>query len=303
MKIYFAGSYTRRELDILADYHCPIMQNWSTVDRNDPLWKKLKTGEIDDVIFDSGGFQVQTGTRGMRGIGTGSVIDRSAYADRYSGKKWAPAGNPVKWILSTSIDTYALWLELTLQDYPNIKYMCLDVPRNNAKTLDNLAYLESCGLSPIPIWHATGSEVYDTILDYYCDRYEYIAIGGIALGNRRHTFNLFSYLMQKYPHMKFHLLGIGLGLSNICRIYRPYSADASSWLAPARWGSELIFDGKNIKLRGMSPEDRLAIRKNDDVRTEWSLKTIQRLKEFEKVMNNTLPTEPVQANLFTGEEN
>ena len=269
MKMYFAGSYTRRELEILAEYKCAIMQNWSTVDRNDPIWKKMRTGEITDVIFDSGGFQAQTGVDTVRKV---------------------------------NLDSYSLWLELTLRDYPMIKYMCLDVFKNNSQTLDNLAYMEAKGLHPIPIWHVGNSEVYDPVLEYYCDRYDYIAVGGIALGNRRATYRLFEFIKQKYPHMNFHLLGIGLGISTICQIYRPYSADASSWLAPARWGTELKFDGKNIKLYPMSPEDRKAIRKNDDVRTAWSLKTIKEIKAFEKYANETEPSRPYQVNMFAGDE-
>jgi hypothetical protein len=268
--MYFAGSYTRRELDILTEYKCPIMQNWSTVEPNDPIWKKLRTGEITDVIFDSGGFQAQTG-----------VVTRRV----------------------VNLESYALWQKLTLREYPMIKCMCLDVFGDNKKTLDNLKFFEDKGLHPIPIWHARNIDVYDKTLEYYCNNYDYIAIGGIALKNRNYTYRIFEYIMQKYPDMKFHLLGIGLSISNICKIYRPYSADASSWLAPARWGQELYLDEKkNIRLRPMSPEDKQAIRKNDDVRTEWSLKTIQRIKTFEKLMNDTTPNRPYQINMFAGEE-
>lgn len=265
MKLYFAGSYTRRELDILAEYNCAIMQNWSTVEQNDPLWMKLKSGAIKDVIFDSGGFQLQTHTVTKRQIG---------------------------------LEHYALWLELILRDYPNIKYLCLDILGDNAKTLDNLAYLEEHGLHPIPIWHSKNSEVYDIFLDYYCDRYEYIALGGIAMGNRQATYRLMEYISQRYPHTKFHLLGIGFALSRICEIYHPFSADASSWLAPARWGQEVDFIGNKMILKTMSEEDRKAIRKNDDVRTEWSRKTIYRMKEFEKVINKSEITVPLQGNMF-----
>lgn len=266
MKMYFAGSYTPRELGILAEYKCGIMQNWSTVDPKDVIWPKMRSGEIDDVIFDSGGFQLQTG------VATRRVVN---------------------------LDNYALWLELTLRDYPKIKYMSLDVLGDNEKSVENLNYLEGHGLRPIPIWHSRGSDVYDVYLDYYCDKYEYIALGGIAMGNRGSVYRLIEYIMQKYPHMKFHLLGIGLSISNICKVYRPYSADASSWLAPARWGQEIIFDGKNIRLQGMSKEDRKAIRKNDDVRTMWSRKAIHSIKEFEKLMNNTEPDGFYNIQMFT----
>ena len=102
--------------------------------------------------------------------------------------------------------------------------------------------------------------------------------------------------------MKFHLLGIGLGISSISKVYLPYSADASSWLAPARWGTELLFDGKNIKLYPMSPEDKLAIRKNDDVRTKFSLQTIKEIKRFEDYANSNPPNNPYQVNMFAGDE-
>ena len=245
-----------------------MMQNWSTIERRDPIWKKLRTGEIDDIIFDSGGFQAQTGVKTTR------VVNK---------------------------ESYALWLELTLREYPNIKYLNLDVFGNNAATLDNQAYFESQGLHPIPIWHAIGNEVPDMILDYLCDRYEYVAIGAIAKSASKSIYKLFEYLMQKYPHTKFHLLGIGLGINNICKIYRPYSADSSTWLAPSRWGRELLFDGEDFSMRLMSEEDRLAIRKNDVVRTMWSEKTIQVIKAFEDHVNNTEPKKIFQVNMFAGE--
>jgi hypothetical protein len=159
--------------------------------------------------------------------------------------------------------------------------------------------LEDKGLRPIPIWHSRGSDVNDVYLDYYCNHYSYIALGGIAMGNRGSVYRLMEYLMQKYPGMNFHLLGIGLSISNICKVYRPYSADASSWLAPARWGQEIIFDGKDIKLQGMSVEDRKAIRKNDDVRTMWSRKAITAIKDFEKMVNNRTPDGSYNLQMFT----
>jgi hypothetical protein len=269
--MYFAGSYTPKELEILAEYHCGIMQNWATVDPKDAIWDKLRTGEIDDVIFDSGGFQLQTGVETRRVV---------------------------------NLDNYALWLELTLRDYPNIKYMALDHLGDNPRSFENLNYLEDKGLRPIPIWHSRGSDVNDVYLDYYCNHYSYIALGGIAMGNRGSVYRLMEYLMQKYPKMNFHLLGIGLSVSTICKVYRPYSADASSWLSPARWGQEIIFDGRDIKLQGMTVEDRKAIRKNDDVRTLWSRKAIHAIKEFEKMVNCTEPTGDFQKQMFTdnGEE-
>ena len=263
--MYFAGSYTRRELDILAEYKCPIMQNWSTVDMRDRIWEKMRTGEIDDVIFDSGGFQLQTGTATKRVI---------------------------------NLESYALWIELTRRDYPMIKYMCLDVLGQNEKTLDNLAFLESRDLTPIPIWHVRGSQVYDNVLEYYCNAYDYIAIGGIVIKGQKIAYKTCEFIMQKYPHMKLHLLGVGLAISDICDIYRPYSADASSWLAPARWGQELILKDNKIRLIQMTKEEKHRIKKSDDVRTEWSLKTIQRIKIFEKLMNETTPTGNYRINMF-----
>ena len=245
------------------------MSNWSTIDSADPLWAKLRTGEIDDVIFDSGGFQLQTHVNTKRKI---------------------------------NIPNYALWLELTLRDYPNIKYMALDKLDDNPTSMKQLAELESYGLHPIPIWHSGNVGVYDPVLDYYCNNYDYIAIGGIALRNRKNIYQLMERLMQQYPYMKFHLLGVGLAVSYVCQVYRPYSADASSWLAPARWGSAIEFDGKNIKLVDMSKEDRKAIRKNDDVRTLWSRKAIHNIKAFEKVMNETKPEGTHQKYMFLGDE-
>ena len=58
MKMYYAGSYTPRELEVLAEYKCPIMQNWSTVNMKDPLFglRAYKQDVLDELLSIENGY-------------------------------------------------------------------------------------------------------------------------------------------------------------------------------------------------------------------------------------------------------
>jgi len=57
-------------------------------------------------------------------------------------------------------------------------YASLDDKFSEPKTMENLAKMESRGLHPLPVWHASTGNFDD--LKLLLDKYDYIAIGAIV---------------------------------------------------------------------------------------------------------------------------
>lgn len=127
-----------------------------------------------------------------------------------------------------SIKAYSLWLQLNLSNYPQITcYVNLDAIGDAEETLKNQQFLESEGLSPLPVYHYR--EPTD-ILDNYCSKYEYVGLGGLA-GKNTTTSNitkLWESRFNRYKDNKFHLFGVG-GMKPFYR-YQPFSIDSTAWI-------------------------------------------------------------------------
>jgi len=151
-----------------------------------------KLGDFEDIFLDSGAFSNSTG------------------AD------------------TITVSRYTLWLELYLDANPNINtYAVLDDISDPAITQSNLEYMEAEGLKPLPVYHY-GEDT--EILTRLCNKYEYIAIGGIASQglNTEKLRLLWEWIYENYPDNKFHLFGVG----NVCalQVYQPYSIDTTLWV-------------------------------------------------------------------------
>jgi hypothetical protein len=101
-------------------------------------------------------------------------------------------------------------------------------------TLKNCLYMEEHGVHPVPVYHGGEDWKY---LDYYAERYDYIALGGIAglVVNKNNIKNLMDHIFHKYPNHKFHAFGITI--LDILREFPFYSADSTSWLMSGAMGS------------------------------------------------------------------
>lgn len=146
---------------------------------------------FEDVMLDSGAFSIAT-------------------------------GNEIK----VTLGGYSMWLQLYLSKYSQIKtYVNLDDLKDPAQSLKNLKKLEADGLHPIPVYHYGEPE---EILDNYCKEYEYVGLGGFAVGRmpseKMQTF--WEYVASKYKDNKFHIFGVGT-LKPFFNV-QPYSLDSLS---------------------------------------------------------------------------
>lgn len=195
------------------------------------------------------------------------------------------------------IKSYSFWLKWVVERHPEIDaYANLDVIGNAEETLKNQKFLESEGLKPLPVWHAGESEEY---LKSYCDKYEYVGIGGIISSHTsvQSQAKLWNWLFQKYKNTKFHFFGIGLAGSRIFRSARPYSVDCSSWLVPARYGRGCRLDKRGrIVSQTLDYQTRSDIRSDRDIRREEIRKVLRVLQGYSEEIDKV--NDPYQGALL-----
>lgn len=112
-------------------------------------------------------------------------------------------------------------------------YANLDVKGDPEQTLKNQKILEKLGLNPLPVYHY-GEKL--ELLQYYCNNYKYIALGGLAGENL--SYNKLDPWLTKifnmFPNNKFH----GFGMNNILLIKAfPWeSVDSTTYLGGSKYG-------------------------------------------------------------------
>lgn len=114
-------------------------------------------------------------------------------------------------------------------------YANLDVIGDAEATRRNQEVMEAAGLTPIPCFH---SEENLDFLEYYCQHYDYIAIGGLA-GRFSWTYNMRFVdscfgVIKKYWPKKIH--GFGVTKQDFLERFPWFSVDSSSWVASAGYG-------------------------------------------------------------------
>ena len=137
-------------------------------------------------------------------------------------------------VAKVSIEAYSFWLETNLSQHPEIKtYINLDDLSSFDISIKNLLYMESLGLLPMPVYHYGEPE---EILDWMCSKYEYVGLGGMAIGTMPNVSlqTFWEQIHQKYPNTKFHIFGVGT-LTPFFN-YQPYSMDSTSWNVGSRFG-------------------------------------------------------------------
>jgi hypothetical protein len=119
-------------------------------------------------------------------------------------------------------------------------YAGLDVIGDAEASLQNQEIMEEAGLTPIPCFHFGEDPDY---LRYYVDRYDYIALGGVAQakGNRdglikwlEECFDVICNQPSRLPKVKVH--GFAVTSLTLMRRYPWYSVDSTSWVMNSRNG-------------------------------------------------------------------
>jgi hypothetical protein len=120
-------------------------------------------------------------------------------------------------------------------------YANLDVINDADATWKNQKIMEAEGMKPLPVFHVGEPIKY---LYLYMDKYEHIAIGGIAnLSTPKRLMGLdtcFNIICDDdgIPRNKVH--SFGMSSLGILRRYPWYSADSTSWASSARYGYILV---------------------------------------------------------------
>lgn len=187
---------------------------------------QLSSEHVQRVLFSYGEFReksrpLETWFMPFKEI----LIDSGAFSHGKSGMR-------------VSIEAYASFLDSVENSglYPwasAVKsYVNFDVMSDPEQTWENQQKLESKGLHPMPVFHLGEDEAW---LDRYCASYEYVGLGGLAIGQvNTATLKIFwDGVAQRFPDNKFHMLG-----TNQLRAFidnEPYSIDATTWIADS-WG-------------------------------------------------------------------
>ncbi len=117
-------------------------------------------------------------------------------------------------------------------------YITLDIIYNAKASLKVLKYIESCGLTPIPVFHHGEDFKY---LKRYLDNYEYIGVGGLGQRTSVQKYidfgdQIFKMVCDKHgqPTCKIH--GFAMTSVQLMKRYPWYSSDSSTWTALSRNG-------------------------------------------------------------------
>jgi hypothetical protein len=123
----------------------------------------------------------------------------------------------------------------------------------------NLEYMESVDLKPIPVWHAT--EPLD-LFERMCEKYPYIAVGGVEYGgNRDITERVTRQIFPIAMKYKTKIHSFGMTFIPLLREYPFYSADSSSWRSGFRYGTVFDLDNRKNLISKKWNDDKLYLRR------------------------------------------
>lgn len=165
------------------------------------------------------------GTRVVMCLDSGAF---SLYQKHCAGK---PLSLQQQFYKSKEFKTYLEHYIASLHKYKDSlkMYVTLDVIRNPDATWELLQYMESCGLKPLPVFHARSDAKW---LFKILDKYEYFCVGGLA-GKEKFDYIPFGdYVFKQIcdkngePRVKVH----GLAMTGTLAARWPwYSMDSITW--------------------------------------------------------------------------
>lgn len=162
-------------------------------------------------LLDSGAFTF---------LNSSKTVDFDDYIDRYA-----------RFIVENDIRYF---FELDIDDI--VGY---DKVKEYRRTLER-----KTGRRCIPVFHKSrGLDEYKRMVK----EYDYIAIGGIAIGNiQRDKYRFFTPLLDIAHHAGCKVHGLGFTNTELLHQYPFDSVDSTSWLSGARFGQVYRFDGRNM---------------------------------------------------------
>jgi hypothetical protein len=143
-------------------------------------------------------------------------------------------------------------------------YFALDVIGNPELTRKNFDAMRKRKLAPIPI--ITRDETVDG-MRYYMKHSHLLALGGVT-GKDNASAAAVEIALRTCPRERVHILG--LTSTKLLKLFRPFSADSSSWTSGARYG-DLRFPWHNGDMKSLK---RAAFTKRPP---EWAVRIIRDL--------------------------
>jgi hypothetical protein len=165
-------------------------------------------------------------------------------------------------------------------------YVNLDIIYDAERSWRNQEYMESCGLTPIPVFHH--NEDYKW-LERMAEKYDYIGIGGVATGLGIHEFvsfadQCFRIINEVKPGLKVH--GFAVTAFNLMIRWPWHSCDSTSWVKHAAYGNVIVprvkrtGDGFNMRVSPLTVTvSDVAVMKPSPTNTHFSRKYSQREAE------------------------
>jgi len=150
---------------------------------------------------------------------------------------------------SGAFSAWSVGKQININDYADYlfkyqpdKYFNLDVIGDPEETAKNQIFLESLGLTPIPVFHL-GEPM--ELLDNLVKRYGVIGLGGTVGKPHRQRTKWLSEVYSRHPNTMFH----GLGITNrtLLSAYPFYSVDSTWWLAKFKTKSPRVSMDQDVE--------------------------------------------------------
>lgn len=120
------------------------------------------------------------------------------------------------------------------------------------ESLRNQKFLEeNTNTYIMPVYHGVewADDKYRDLIDYYCEFYPYIAVGGLAgrEGTRDNADRFLRYVFSKTRN-KTMVHGLGVTSDRLLKTYPFATVDSTSWTAMARFATSRVHDNDTAKI-------------------------------------------------------
>lgn len=177
-----------------------------------------------------------------------NLLTAYPYTTENTTRHVAEMGDDIRWLLDSGAFTaYKLGRVITLDEYCAFldglpvkpwRYFALDVIGDPVATERNYQLMLDRGYNPIPIFTRGGSL---DELDRLFERTDYVGLGGVA-GADQSAYQWLRAVMDHAAGRHVHILGFAS--MNWLKHLRPFSCDASSFEAVARYGQLAVYVGR-----------------------------------------------------------